>query len=59
MAGTVIRCVEIAGHFVHAGYDEDVFRTVNQSGYAVAVAVDIHELAVFSDGIGTHEKSVG
>lgn len=48
-----------SGHqFVHAGDDHDLIRSVDHRCDAVAVAVDVDQLTVRCDGVGTHEIDV-
>lgn len=47
------------GHYlVHTDDDNDLFRTEGQSGYAIAVAVYINELAVFRSRVRSHNISI-
>ena len=51
--------LHIGNNFVHAGNDDNVGRSLNQTGDTVAVAVDIDQLTAQGDGVGAHEKIVG
>ena len=42
-------------HLVHAHHDDDVGRTETEVADPVAVAVDVDQLAVGSEGVGAHE----
>lgn len=47
------------GHeLVHSGDDHDLIRSVDHCREAVAVAVDVDEFSVRSDGVGAHEIDV-
>lgn len=50
--------LDVRHDLIHPGDDDDVFRACNQTRDAVAVAVDIDELAVQGDRVGAHEKIV-
>ena len=45
-------------HLVHAGNDDDMLRTVDDGCYPVAIAVNIHHLAVQAQGVGTGDEYI-
>ncbi len=49
----------IGYNLIHAGHHNNVRRPLDQTGDAVAVAVDIDELAVQCDRVSAHEEVVG
>jgi len=51
--------LRVGNNFIHACHNDNVGGALNQAGNPIAVAVNIDELTVQSDGIGTHKIIVG
>ena len=43
---------------IHTGQNDDVLGAVAEKSHTVAAAVDVDQLAVHGDGVGTHEKII-
>lgn len=46
-------------NFVYPGNDNDMVRAITKSGYAISITVEIDELPIFCNRIGSHQKVIG
>ena len=46
------------GHLVESDDEDDFFRSPRDSGYPIAVAIDVHDDTIFRYGVGTRQIDI-